>query len=197
MTEAFHVNLPISALVVAAGPTRRAAPHTKQLLPLHGTTVVRATVEAMCGADFAETIVVVGHERARIETALAGLRVRFVFAAAFASGMGHSLAAGVCATAPDARGFAVTPGDLPQLTPALVRSIAARFVEADGARHLVPTSGRERGHPVILGAWLRRALEDLRGDTGARGLLASPAEKVRCEFFDVGNDAILRDVDHA
>lgn len=189
------MNAPISAIVLAAGLSRRAAPHNKLLLPFRDTTVVRATVEAMCGADFAEVMVVVGHERERVQAALAGLRVRFVFAGDFAQGMGHSLAAGVLAASIDARGFAVTPGDLPQLTSNLARLVAARFVACDATRHVIATAAGERGHPVILGAWLRSELEVLVGDAGARALLASSKENERCEFFEVGDVAIVRDVD--
>jgi molybdenum cofactor cytidylyltransferase len=189
-----------TAIVLAAGLSRRAAPHHKLLLPApdgSGRTVVRATVEALCGArnQLAEILVVTGHEHARIEAALAGLPVRCVFAPEFASGMGHSLAAGVRAAIPDTPGFLVSPGDLPGLTPALVARVADAAAHAAHQRHIIPTAGGRRGHPVFLGAWLRDALSTLTGDAGARLLLQQPAERTRTELLEVGDDAILRDVD--
>jgi hypothetical protein len=47
----------------------------------------------------------------------------------------------------------------------------------------------------VLGAGLRSSLEALTGDAGARGLLAMPAEAARCCFLEVGNPAVIRDVD--
>ncbi len=188
----------ISAIVLAAGLSRRAAPHHKLLLAAPGggdRTVVEATVDAACAAAFDEVIVVTGHERARIETVLAGRPVRLVFAAGHAAGLGHSLAAGVGAARADAAGFAIIPGDLPELTGELIRTIATCFLSEQCRYHVIPMAGGARGHPVILGAWLRPQLEQLRGDAGARHLLASPAEAAQTCYFEVGDRAILRDVD--
>jgi molybdenum cofactor cytidylyltransferase len=156
---------------------------------------VRATVEAVCGAGCGEIIVVTGHARARIAAALDGLPVRFVFAADFAGGMGHSLAAGARAATANARGFIVTPADLPDLRSEIVRQIVECFVSGRGEYHVIPMASGARGHPVVIGAWLRPQLESLTGDAGARHLLAGPAELPRCCFLEVGHPAILRDVD--
>lgn len=189
-----------TAIVLAAGLSRRAAPHHKLLLPApdgSGRTVVRATVEAVCGAraPLAGVLVVTGHARGQVEDALAGLPVRFVFAPDFAGGMGHSLAAGVRAAALDTPGFLVTPGDLPGLTPALVARVAAAAAQAGHQRHIIPAAGGRRGHPVFLAAALRGPLAALTGDTGARLLLQQPAERARTDLLEVGDEAILRDVD--
>jgi molybdenum cofactor cytidylyltransferase len=188
----------ISAIVLAAGLSRRAAPHHKLLLPVadgSGRTVVRATVEAVCDAGCGEVIVVTGHERDRVAAALSGLHVRCVYAPDFAGGMGHSLAAGVRAARPDAQGLAVVPGDLPELTGSLVRTIMDCFVSQAVRHHVIPMAGGARGHPVVLGSWLRVQLASLSGDVGARQLLAGPAEISRTCFLEVGDPAILRDVD--
>jgi molybdenum cofactor cytidylyltransferase len=185
----------VTGIVLAAGLSRRAAPANKLLAPFGAGTVVRSTVVAMSGAGFDELIVVTGHDRERIEKALSGLPVRYVFAARFAEGMGHSLAAGVLDASPTAGGFAVCPGDLPRLTAAQVRLIAGEFIENGGQKHVVPTAGGQRGHPVFLGAWLRGELEHLAGDEGARRLLAQPSEMARCCFLEVRDPAIHADID--
>lgn len=191
-----------TAIVLAAGLSRRAAPQHKLLLPApdgSGHAVVRATVEAVCGAaaQVAEILVVTGHARDRIEAALAGLPVRCVHAPDFAQGMGHSLAAGVRAGDPDTVGYLVSPGDLPGLTAALVARVAAAAADRGHSRHVIPMADGQRGHPVFLAASLRPGLLTLTGDTGARLLLQQPAECARTDLLELGDDAILRDVDQA
>jgi len=187
----------LSAVVLAAGLSRRAAPHNKLLFPFGGDTVVRATVHAFCGAGLGEVLVVTGHQREPVEAALAGLPVRIVFAEDFAAGMGHSLAAGLRAVSSRARGFVVSPGDLPHLSPGLIRQIAGCFLAGNATRHVLPLAAGQRGHPVVLGPWLRSRLEALQSDAGARRLLTDPAERARTDFFEVGDPAICRDVDRA
>ena len=185
----------LSAIILAAGLSRRAAPHNKLLVTLNGRPVVRSLVEAFVGADLDEILVVTGHDRERIETALKGLPVRFIFATDFAKGMGHSLATGIRHAAPDAQGFVVSPSDLPEMTPALIHRVLEAFREQRARKHIIPTLNGERGHPVVLGSWLRLALESLEGDHGARYLLANSTERVRCHFLPVNDPAILRDMD--
>lgn len=185
----------LSAIVLAAGLSRRAAPDNKLLLPFGDSTVVRSTVSAMCDADFREVIVVTGHEHAKVEDALRGLNVRFVIAGKYANGMGASLASGVRAAIPNTDGLAIVPGDLPRLNSELVCQVARRFVDGAGAFHVVPTALGKRGHPVIIGNWLRSSLCLLDGDVGARVLLASENEKTRTVCLDVGDRAVSADVD--
>lgn len=185
----------MSVLVLAAGLSRRAAPQNKLLASVRGQAVVRATVNAFVEAGVGEVVVVTGHDRERVQAALDGMPVRFVFAKNFADGMGASLAAGIHSLADNADGFLVSPGDLPELTPQLVRLIAGTFHAHSAQRHIVPTYGGERGHPVALGAWLRPQLESLRGDVGARQLLATEAEQACTFFLPVEDPAISRDVD--
>lgn len=184
------------AIILAAGLSRRAAPDHKLLLPTpDGRPVVRATAQAFSMAGFGQLLIVVGHERARIEAALGGVPARFVFCPHYASGMGYSLASGIAAALPQARGFVISPGDLPELNPGLVGRIADRFTALDGTRHVIPVAQGKRGHPVVVGAWLRPALASLRGDTGAKTLLASETEAPKCEFLETGTSAIWNDVD--
>jgi molybdenum cofactor cytidylyltransferase len=105
-------------------------------------------------------------------------------------GMGHSLAAAVEAD-PQARGWVVALGDMPQVDLHSIEAVAAAL--AAGARIAVPVYRGKRGHPVGFAASCRRELEALRGDAGARSVLRRyAAEVVSVEVEDPG---ILQDVD--
>lgn len=83
-------------------------------------------------------------------------------------GMGDSIAAGVMAR-PHAAGWLLLPGDLPLVQSATLRTVAMLLPE-----HLVVHAqyrGR-RGHPVGFDPALYSELIALRGDEGARRLLA-------------------------
>lgn len=83
-------------------------------------------------------------------------------------GMGTSIATGVAATA-DAGGWLVLPGDLP-----LIRSDSLLAVAQALRDHtvVVPVVQGQRGHPVGFGPDCRGALLTLRGDEGARSVMA-------------------------
>ena len=83
-------------------------------------------------------------------------------------GMGTSIATGVAATH-EAGGWLVLPGDLP-----LIRSETLQAVALALREHavVVPVVQGQRGHPVAFGLACRDALLALRGDQGARSVLA-------------------------
>ncbi|MES2187615.1 MAG: NTP transferase domain-containing protein [Pseudomonadota bacterium] len=83
-------------------------------------------------------------------------------------GMGDSIAAAVRATR-DAPGWLVLPGDLPLVAPASLRAVAEALAGWSGA--VLPATGGVPGHPVGFSADNGAALQDLRGDEGARSLL--------------------------
>lgn len=102
-------------------------------------------------------------------------------------GMGYSIAAGVSASH-DAAGWLILPGDMP-----IVRSTTLQAVAEQLAHHPVVYAqhhGR-RGHPVAFASELYSELTGLRGDEGARRLVARyPAFGV-----EVDDPGVLIDVD--
>jgi molybdenum cofactor cytidylyltransferase len=138
-------------------------------------------------------IVVTGHQRERVERALAGLAVTFVHNPNFAEGLSTSLKTGIAAVPADADGAIVTLGDMPQVSAALIDRLIAAFDPARGALVVIPTIEGKRGNPVL---WSRRFFPDLmavEGDVGARHLIGSYAEAVAEVPLDDGGALI--DVD--
>lgn len=104
-----------------------------------------------------------------------------------ALGMGYSISSGVSAI-PDAGGWLILPGDMP-----MVRSDTMLEVARELADHAVVFAQHKgvRGHPVGFSAELYSELVTLRGDEGARRLVARyPAIGV-----EVDDPGVLIDVD--
>ena len=107
-------------------------------------------------------------------------------------GMGTSIATGVAAT-PEAGGWLVLPGDLP-----LIRSDTLQAVAQALREHavVVPVVQGQRGHPVGFGPACRNALLALRGDEGARSVMARhrpfsvPLDDLGC-ILDVDTPELL------
>jgi len=102
-------------------------------------------------------------------------------------GMGYSIAAGVTASL-SAHGWLILPADMPLVTAATIRLMAATVQQ-----HVVayPQHQGRRGHPVAFGPGLVSELLALKGDEGARRILARfPAAAV-----DVDDPGVLMDFD--
>jgi molybdenum cofactor cytidylyltransferase len=183
----------IAALVLAAGRSTRMGAINKLIAEIGGKPLVRIAAEQALASRAKPVIVVTGHERERVEAALAGLPVRFVNNPDYAEGLGSSLKAGIAAVPADADGAIVCLGDMPQVDSHLIDKLAAAFDPERGALVVVPTFDGRRGNPVV---WSRRFFHDLMGiagDIGARHLIGSYAEAV--VEIPVAGEAALTDVD--
>jgi CTP:molybdopterin cytidylyltransferase MocA len=167
----------IGAVVLAAGLSRRMGKN-KLITEVGGKPLVRHAVEAALEAGLAPVIVVTGHEPERIEASLAGLPVQFAHNASYADGLSTSLKTGVEHLPQDCAGAMVLLGDMPGVTPELARAVAAAFNPAKGRGIAVATAQGERGHPVLWGRAFFPELIRLRGDQGARSLMAQHGDQI-------------------
>jgi molybdenum cofactor cytidylyltransferase len=165
----------------------------KLLAEIGGKPLVRIVVEAALASRARPVIVVTGHQRERVEAALAGLPVSFAHNPHFAEGLGTSLKTGIAALPADVDGAIVCLGDMPQVDAGLIDRLIGGIDPDKGALVVVPTIDGKRGNPVV---WSRRFFADLmtvEGDVGARYLIGRYPEAV-VEVPLTGN-AALTDVD--
>ena len=183
----------VAALVLAAGRSTRMGGPNKLLAEIGGKPLVRIAAEAALASKARSVTVVTGHERERVEAALAGLPVRFAHNPDYAQGLSTSVKAGIAALPAEADGVIVCLGDMPQIDAPILDRLIAAFDPEKGALVVVPTIEGKRGNPVV---WSRRffpELATLEGDVGARHVIASYPEAV--SEVPLTGPAALTDVD--
>ena len=107
-----------------------------------------------------------------------------------AEGMGASLACAARA-AGTADGYIVALADMPFVRPSTIAAV--REALAAGAPLAAPYFRARRGHPVGMAGVFFQQLITLRGDEGARRLLA--ANEARLTKIPVGDPGAVRDID--
>jgi molybdenum cofactor cytidylyltransferase len=169
----------IAGVVLAAGAGRRfGAP--KQLADLGGRPMLERVLAAIAAAPLDRAFVVLGAEA---EAIVAGVDLRSaeaVICEDWEAGLSASLRTGVaCADAIGAEAAVVVLGDQPMISPnAIAKTIAAR----GGVAAVRANYGGTPGHPVLLERELFAKVGGLRGDAGARALLAGVSvREVDCD----------------
>jgi molybdenum cofactor cytidylyltransferase len=183
----------IAAIVLAAGRSTRMGAVNKLIADIGGKPLVRIAAEQALASKARPVIVVTGHQREKVESALKGLDVTFVHNPDYADGLGTSLRSGIAAVPETADGAIVCLGDMPQVDAGLIDKLLGAFDPERGALVVVPVIDGKRGNPVV---WSRRFFKDLmtvQGDVGARYLIGSYAEAVA--EVPVDSHAALTDVD--
>ena len=177
-----------AGLVLAAGEGRRFG-GPKQLAPFRGEPLLRHALAAMEAVPALEPLVLVLGARAdEVRGGVDTGAFRVVVAEDWAEGQAASLRAGVAALGP-VEAVLVCLGDQPLITPQVIGGTLDHDV--CGADAVRATYGGVPGHPVLLKRRVLARIPGLRGDTGARELLAA----ARVRSWEAGHLCDPTDVD--
>jgi molybdenum cofactor cytidylyltransferase len=171
----------IAGLVLAAGEGRRFG-GAKLAAELDGAALLDHAVAAMLGVPAIERVVVVLGAHAEEISARADLgAVETIVCERWNEGISASLAAGVEELA-DAEAIVVTLGDQPFVTAQVIAAIVDQLDDRRPAARA--TYGGRPGHPVLIKRALFEQVRALRGDQGARDLLAAAGvRELECEHL--------------
>ena len=184
----------VAGLVLAAGRSRRMAPLNKLLVAdAQGVAMVTRVVDNVIASGVRPVLVVTGHERERVEEALAGRPILFVHAEDYAEGLSASLKAGLAALPPEPEGVLVALGDMPLVDSAVMARLLAAFDPEEGRAIVQPTFRGKQGNPVLWGREFLPEMMAITGDVGARQLVGKHAD--RLIEVEVADDGVLRDFD--
>ena len=183
----------LTAIVLAAGRSTRMQSRNKLLLPWGDKRMLQVVLDTLFTVPFEKVVVVVGHERRRVEQLLQGYALCLVHNERYAEGMSTSIRKGVEAVEDPGSGYLLALGDMPWIKQDTVERLCVTFPRSDPRAIALPTVGRRRGHPVIFGKYYRRELLQLEGDRGAASLLQKHAEMV--VEVPVDDSGIFKDVD--
>ena len=188
-----NIGTRVSAMVLAAGQSRRMGTINKLLAEIDGAPMVQRVVDAIARSRVDSTLVVTGHQSADVQTALLGRDVAFIDNPDFEEGLSASVRAGIASLGDDIDGVLICLGDMPRIKHDHIDQLIESFNPAEGRSICVPTSRGKRGNPVLFDRAFFPDLATLAGDVGARHLIGNNGDQVY--EVEVADDSIFVDVD--
>lgn len=179
----------IVGLLLAAGSASRfGSDKLRHALP-HGVPIAVQAARIL-KLELSRVVAVVKPGSAELVDALKEEGCEVVVCENAAEGMGASLACAVRA-AGEADGYLVALGDMPFLRRTSIAAVRDALV--NGAPLVAPYFRTRRGHPVGIGKRFYEELLSLRGDEGAKKLLAANAGQL--VKIPIGDPGVIRDID--
>jgi len=182
----------IGAVIIAAGSSSRLG-QPKQLLKLNGEMLLQRAIRIAQQSGLSPVLVVLGAHRRHIESQIDFSGASIIVNGEWEEGMASSIRFGIEALkkdAPEAQGVLLMICDQPAVTAEHLCRMLDAFRQHPAGR-IASVYASRRGIPAIFPLQAFPDLLALRGDHGARGLLADKD----CEVFEIPLDGGELDID--
>lgn len=190
----------VSAILLAAGESRRMGEINKLELQVAGVPLLRRTAETLLASNLKEIVVVLGHEAEKTRSILEGLPLNFVENEAYRDGQMTSVYKGLLTLSEVCDGVMICLSDQPLLQAADVNVLIEAFGQIDHGSHgsihasiLVPTYQGQRGNPIIFDYQHRQEILNGERNLGCKKLIENNPEQV--SSFEMKNDHVVIDLD--
>ena len=186
----------ISAVILAAGESRRMGKKNKLLLRIGKEALLVKLVKAVCASDVGQVLVVIGHEAEKIRQELNDFTLSFVYNPNFSEGMTTSIKSGLKEASPDCDGFLICLADMPFInTPDINKLIHAYVKNRIKEKRLivVPVFQGHRGNRVLFSSEFRNDILEHKKESGCKEIIMNNSASVK--EIEMGDDNILLDVD--
>ncbi len=181
-----------SAIVLAAGSSRRMGAANKLTLPYAGHTILEAIIIQLQASLIDEIIVVLGHEKEVIKTLLSPYKgLVFCYNAEHLTGMTSSIQMGVKSASEHTDGYLICLSDMPFLETNDYNTILHHINHQKEI--LLPFYEHKKGNPVYFSKHFRNDILNHKELEGCRGIVQKNKAFIQKIVFD--NDHILRDID--
>ena len=179
-------------MLAAGSASRFGSDKLRHELP-HGVSIAVQSARHL-RMELDRVLAVVRPESAELSQALKNEGCEIVVCENAAEGMGASLACAARAVAdsfPEADGYLIALADMPFLRRTTIAAV--RDALAAGAPIAAPYFRARRGHPVAMSKKFLDQLLALKGDEGAKQVLAANAQAI--VKIPVGDPGAIRDID--
>ena len=184
----------ISAILLAAGESRRMGGDFKPLLKWGTRTVIGACIDNLKRSRVDEIIVVLGFRESEIRARLAGAGVQFAINRDYTKGMLSSLKTGLPLISPRCDDVLIALVDQPMVGPEAINPLVISFGDYE-KRISVPTYEGKHGHPIIISRELEDEIMKLdeADPDGLKALINAHRHEI--QEVPVDSPAILDDID--
>ena len=186
----------ISAVILAAGESRRMGKQNKLLLPIGGEALLVKLVTSVCASDVGQVIVVIGHEAEKIRRELNELPLNFVYNPNFNEGMTTSIKYGVKEVTNECDGLLICLGDMPFINTSeinkLIHAYVKNRIKGEGLI-VVPVFKRQRGNPVLFSIEFRNDILEHKKESGCKEVIMKNSDSVM--EIEMDDEKMLLDVD--
>ena len=166
----------ISAILLAAGQSKRMVGENKLAKKIQGVPLIKHSVKNILAASIDELIIVLGYQKEIIEKLIdKNEKIKFVFNKNFESGMASSIKTGLDNLSGKTEAFFICLADMPMVNHDIYNQL---IKSKDNNEIIVPNYKRQQGNPVLFNKSMKGKIMNITGDVGAKKILELNKDKI-------------------
>ena len=179
----------ISAILLAAGLSKRMAGENKLTKKIKGIPLIKHSVKNILVSSIDELIVVLGYQKEVIKKIIdKHEKVKFVFNENFENGMASSIKTGLNHLSEKTEAFFICLGDMPMVN----HDIYNQMIKLKNNKEIiVPTYKGQQGNPVLFSNSMKEKIITIQDDMGAKKILELNKNKIL--YLETNNINVTKD----
>ncbi len=177
----------ISAILLAAGESRRMGEANKLEMDVNGVSLLRRTANILLESELQEVVVVLGHEADKTRPLVEGLPLKIVINDVYQEGQMTSVYKGLESLSQACDGVMICLSDQPLLESTDINTLIDAFSVSSRGSVLVPTYQGKRGNPIILAHEHRAAILNGQRNLGCKRLIEKNPDLVTTIEMDTNH----------
>ena len=179
----------ISAILLAAGQSKRMNGENKLTREIQGVPLIKLSVKNILASSVNELLIVLGHQKEIIEKLIdKNEKIKFVFNKDFESGMASSIKTGLNHLSKNTEAFFICLGDMPMVNHNTYNQL---IKSKDNKEIIAPTYEGQQGNPVLFDKSMKKKIMIITGDVGAKKILELNKDKIL--NLEMNNESITID----
>ena len=179
----------ISAILLAAGQSKRMNGENKLTKEIQGIPLIKHSVKNILASSIDELIIVLGHQKEIIEKLIdKNEKIKFIFNKNFENGMASSIKIGLNNLSEKAEAFFICLGDMPMVNKDTYNQL---IKSRNNKEIIVPTLKGQQGNPILFSKSTKEKIMTLQGDVGAKKILELNKSKIL--NVDISDQSIKKD----
>ena len=181
----------ISAIILAAGLSKRMSLGNKLLLKKNNIPIINITINKIKASKVNEIILVLGNDSQLIHENLDVKNIKIIVNKNFKEGISSSIKTGIKNVNFKSKGALICLGDMPLIRTSTYNEIIQSFFAEK--KNIIPFYKNKRGNPIIFTKSYYKNLMEINGDEEAKKFIKEyPNDFTKISLSDEG---VLKDID--
>ena len=183
----------ISAILLAAGQSKRTGSKNKLLKKYKGEALINHILKSLIKSKVNKIIIVLGHEDRKIKKiALKSKKITFVVNSQYLKGISTSIKRGLKKISKKNIGFLIAHADMPLVSKTIFNTLCSGLKNKK-KEIFVPVYKKKFGNPLAFRYSMIKFLKKIKGDKGAKKIIKTNKSKIK--FIKFNSKSILIDFD--